>query len=73
MQQPSRLLIFVNQPYMFRPTNSPCATVEMELRSISTVAPVGSRGGAFYQKLYIQSKIAPEDERICRPKHVGLI
>jgi len=25
-----------------------------------------------YQKLYIQSKIAPEDGRICRPKHVGL-
>ena len=49
------------------------ATVEMELRSISTVAPVGSSGGALYQKLYIQSKIAPEDGRICRPKHVGLI
>ena len=23
--------------------------------------------------LYIQSKCAPEDGRICRPKHVGLI
>ena len=28
---------------------------------------------ALYQKLYIQSKSAPEDGRICRPKHVGLI
>jgi len=37
------------------------------------VAPVGDRGGALYQKLYIQSKSAPEDGRICRPKHVGLI
>ena len=35
--------------------------------------PVGSSIGALYQKLYIQSKIAPEDGRICRPKHVGLI
>ena len=48
-------------------------TVEMELRSISTVAPVGSRGRALYQNLYIQSKDALEDGRICRPKHVGLI
>jgi len=29
------------------------ATVEMELRSISTVAPVGNNVGALYQKLYI--------------------
>ena len=28
--------------------------------------------GALYQKLYIQSKSAPEDGRICRPKHVGM-
>jgi len=40
--------------------------------SISTVAPVGSRVAALYQKLYIQSKSAPEDGRIFRPKHVGL-
>ena len=39
---------------------------------ISTVAPVGSSVGALYQKLYTQSKSAPEDGRICRPKHVGL-
>ena len=38
----------------------------------STMAPVGSSVGALYQKLYIQSKSAPEDGRICRPKHVGL-
>ena len=49
------------------------ATVEMERSSISTVAPVGSSVGALYQKLYIQSQRAPEDGRICRPKHVGLI
>ena len=34
--------------------------------------PVGSSVGALYQTLYIQAKIAPEDGRICRPKHVGL-
>ena len=39
----------------------------------STVALVGSSVGALYQKLYIQSKSAPEDGRICRPKYVGLI
>jgi hypothetical protein len=33
---------------------------------------VSSSVGALYQKLYIQSKSAPEDGRICRPKHVGL-
>ena len=48
------------------------ATVEMELRSISTLAPVGSSVDALYQKLYTQPKSAPEDGRIFRPKHVGL-
>ena len=28
--------------------------------------------GVLHQNLYIQSKSAPEDGRICRPKHVGL-
>jgi len=32
-----------------------------------------SNNGALYQKLYIHSKSAPEDGRICRPKSVGLI
>jgi len=36
------------------------------------VAPVCSSVGALYQKLYIQSKSASEDGRICRPRHVGL-
>ena len=36
-------------------------------------AGAGSSVGALYQKLYIQTKSAPEDGRICRPKHVGLI
>ena len=40
--------------------------------SISTVTPVGSSVDALYQKLYTQSKSAPEVGRICRPKHVGL-
>ena len=35
--------------------------------------PVSSSVGALYQNLYIQSKSAPEDGQICRPKHVGLI
>jgi len=42
------------------------------MRSISTVAPVGSSVGALYQKLYLQPKSATEDGRNCRPKHVGL-
>jgi hypothetical protein len=70
MQQLLRLLIFLNQLNIFRATNSP---ILMSTFSISTVAPVDSRGGALYQELYIQSKYAPEDGRICRPKHVGLI
>jgi len=28
--------------------------------------------GELYQKLYIESKSAPENGRICRPKHLGL-
>jgi len=43
------------------------------ISSLSTVAPVGSNVGALYQKLYIQSKSAPEDGGICRLKHVELI
>ena len=35
--------------------------------------PVGSNIGALYQKLYIRSKRAPEDGRVCRLKHVELI
>jgi len=31
------------------------------------------RDNAVYQKLYMQSKSAPEDGRIFRTKHVGLI
>jgi len=43
---------------MFRATNSPIFS---------------SNIGALYQKLYMQSKSAPEDGRVCRPKHVELI
>ena len=35
--------------------------------------PVGRSVGSFYQKLYIHSKSALEDGRICHPKYVGLI
>ena len=35
--------------------------------------PVGSNIGALCQVMYIQSKSAPEDGRVCRPKHVELI
>jgi len=64
MQQPFCLLIFLIQPYLFRATNSLLLT--------GAVAPVGSSVGALHQKLYIQSKRAPEDGRICRPKYVVL-
>jgi len=35
--------------------------------------PVGGNIGALYQKLYIESKSAPEDGRVCRPKYVEQI
>jgi len=35
--------------------------------------PVSSSIGASYQTLYIQSKSAPGDGRVCRPKHVEVI
>ena len=41
--------------------------------SAPILLPTGSNIGALYQKLYIQSKRAPEDGRVCRPKHVELI
>ena len=34
---------------------------------------VGSNIGGLYKKLYIQSKSAPEDGRVCRSKHVKQI
>ena len=58
---------------MFRATNSPilrstsCLRIQ-PLYNEPTLLPIG----ALYRKLYIQSKSAPEDGRICRPKHVGL-
>jgi len=47
-----------------------CCRQVTSLSSISTLSPVGRNTGALYQKLYIQSKSAPEDGRVCRPKHV---
>ena len=62
MQLLFRLLIFLNQPYKFWATNSPI------LRSIFD---------CIYCFWYnaptlLQTESAPEDGRICRPKHVGL-
>ena len=57
----------------FGTVNRHCCRPVPRLRwnSIPT-QPVGGSVGALYQKLYILSKGAPEDRRICRPKHVGL-
>ena len=41
--------------------------------TVYTMSSVCSNIGALYQKLYIQSKSAPEDERVCCPKHLELI
>ena len=74
MQQLFRVLIFLNQQYVFRATNSPILKSIFDcIYSFWYNAPVGSSVGALYQKLYMQSKSAPKDGRICRPKHVGLI
>jgi len=54
--------LWYNAPTMFPSGNLEVEfLLEMEPSSISTVAPVGSSVGALYQKLYIQTKRAPED------------
>ena len=40
--------------------------------ALGTLHPTLLPTGALYQELYTQTKNAPEDGRICRPKHVGL-
>ena len=58
---------------MFRVTNSPILRALFDCTySFWYNAPTLLPTGVLYQKLYIQSKSAPEDGRICRPKHVGL-
>ena len=71
---------------MFRATNSPILRSTFWVIRVysfwynaltllptgAMAAPVGSSFGALYQKLYVQSKSAPEDGRNCLPKHVGL-
>jgi len=65
--------MFVSFLYMFRATTCPSSGALFDcIYSFWYNAPVGSSVGALYQKLYMQSKIATEDGRICRPKHVGL-
>ena len=80
MQQLFRLLIFFNsalhvsgdkfahpQEHFFT-IYSFWYNVPTLLPTGSTLAPVGNSVGALYRKLYIQSKSAPEDGRICRPE-----
>ena len=50
-----------------------CQPVTRLRWNVLTLSLVGSNIGALYQKLYIQSKIAPEDGRVCRSKHIELI
>ena len=73
MQQLFRLLIFLNQPYMFRATNSPILRSNFGLYIQLLVQCTDTAAERYHQKLYIQSKSGPEDGRIFRPKHVGLI
>jgi len=40
---------------------------------VTRLSPVSSNIGALYEKLYIQSKSAPENGRVFRLKHVRLI
>jgi len=59
---------------MFRAINSPILRALFDcIYSFWYNAPTLLPTGALYQKLYMQSKSAPEDGRICLPKHVGLI
>jgi hypothetical protein len=48
-------------------------TLLLTIDTAETMSPVGSSVDALCQKLYIQSKSAPEEGRICCPKQVGLI
>jgi len=80
MQQLFRLLIFLISLTRFgrqiRPSSGALFDYIQHLVQCTDTAAdwsVGSSVSALYQKLYIQSKSAPEDGRICRPKHVGLI
>jgi len=45
----------------------------IECTDIAAGRQVGSNIGTLYQKLYLHSESAPEDERVCRPKRVELI
>ena len=72
----SFIRLFKISPTCFRPQIRPSSgTLFNSIYSFwynaPTLLPVGSSVGALYQKLYIHSKRAPEDGRICPPKHVG--
>ena len=57
MQQLFRLFFFLNQPYMFRATDSPIFRSTFDfIYSFWYNAPVGSSVGVLYQKLYIYSQ-----------------
>ena len=83
MQQHFRLLISEFSPTCFgRPIRPSSGALfdyiysfwynAQTLLPTGAVAPVGSSVGTLYEKLYMQSKSAPEDGRIGRPKHIGL-
>jgi len=77
MQQLFRLIIFLIQPYMFRATTRPSSGALFDSiynfwYNAPTLLPTGNSVGELYQKLYIHSKRASGDGRICLPKHVGL-
>ena len=59
---------------MFRATNSPIlrSTFFLTVYTAFVTMHRHCSVGALYQKLYIQSKSAPEDGQICCLKHVGL-
>ena len=65
MQQLFRLLISLIRPYMFRAT---FAHPQEHFLTVNTAFGTMRRSAA----LYIKSKSAPVNGRICRPKHVGL-
>ena len=75
MQQHLRLIkLFLIQPYMFRATNSPIfrSTLLTVYTAFGTVYRHCCRPVNCTKRCIYSQKNAPEDERICRPKNVGL-
>jgi len=70
-------LIYLNQLYMFRATNSPILRSTfyyIQLLLQCTDIPAGRQQyRCIVLKAVYTVKSAPEDGRVCRPKHVELI